>query len=52
MNEKFNIPTWKNNSKLIQLFNAAQKDDTKHSKSFRCKDWDKPMWIGKECNPQ
>ena len=44
MNEKFNIPLWKNNKELISVFTDFQKKDPEHIKWFRCKNWNKPMW--------
>ena len=50
MNEKFNIPLWKKDKKLTSIFNKIQEMDPEKTKWFRCRDWSKPMWVGKDCN--
>lgn len=51
MNEKFEIKQWRSDAELQKIFKNAQKSDPAHIAHLRCKNWNKPMWVGADGCP-
>ena len=43
--EKYPVAEWNENKELLEIFEAVQKDDPKHTELLRSKNWNKGMWV-------
>lgn len=52
MNEKFQIEAWAQNAQLQKAFQRIQQKYPRRADAYRCRNWEKPMWLDFGCDKQ
>jgi hypothetical protein len=43
-NERYPVPSWKGDKQVIEILEAALKENPGHADSLRARNWTRPMW--------